>query len=341
MKKAVYLFLSIIITGLSVKAQEKLKDVQETPQWAATGVKIDGKLTELNNSFQAFNKKEKLFYTVSNDARFIYLQLKASDETTLAKIQAGAITFSLNTAAKKKEEDAFQVTFPVITRAARGQRGAGGPGGGAAGGGRGGFGGAGGFGGGGGVPGFGATTDSARKETEKRFLAAAKEIKVAGFKDISDSLLSVYNEYSIKAAMNFEADGSFTYEIAVPLKQIGLTPGDGREIAYNIKLNGLQIAGRGGNFGGGDREIVVGGAGGGGGNPGGGGGAGGGGFGGGGGGARGGGGGFGGGAGGRGAGGFGGGGARPGGAGGARGNINFAELAAPTDFWGKYILAKQ
>ena len=105
MKKAVYLFLSIIITGLSVKAQEKLKDVQETPQWAATGVKIDGKLTELNNSFQAFNKKEKLFYTVSNDARFIYLQLKASDETTLAKIQAGAITFSLNTAAKKKEED--------------------------------------------------------------------------------------------------------------------------------------------------------------------------------------------------------------------------------------------
>ncbi|MGY3211788.1 hypothetical protein [Mucilaginibacter sp. HD30] len=348
MKKAVYLFLSIIITGLSVKAQEKLKDVQETPQWAATGLKIDGKLTELNNSFKAYNKTVKSFYTISNDARFIYLQLKTTDQTTIAKIQAGAITFALNTSDKKKEEDAFLVTFPVITRAARGQRGAGGPGGGAAGGGRGGFGGAGGFGGGGGgIPGFGATTDSARKENEKRFLIAAKEIKVSGFKDIADSLISVYNEYSIKAAMDFDAEGNFTYEIAIPLKQIGLTPGDGKEIAYNVKLNGLQIAGRGGpgggNFGGGgDREIVVGGGGGGGNIGGGGGGAGGGGFGGGGGGGARGGGGFGGGGGGaRGGGGFGGGGARPGGAGGARGNINFAELAAPTDFWGKYTLAKQ
>ena len=332
MKKSVNLFLSLMLFSASTYAQEKLKDVQETPQWATTAVKVDGRLTELNNSFKAYNKTVKAFYTISNDARFIYLQLKTTDETTIAKIQAGAITFALNTANKKKEEDAFLITFPVIVRAARGARGAGGPGG-APGGGRGGFGG--GFGGaGGGIPGFGATTDSATKEMHKKFITAAKEIKVAGFKDISDSLISVYNEYSIKAAMDFDADGGFTYEIAVPLKQMGLTPGDGKEIAYNIKLNGLQIGNRGGgNFGGGgDREPGA--AGGGGGNFGGGGGGN---FGGGGGGARvvG---GFGGGGGARG--GFGGGGARPGGAGG-RSNVNFAELAAPTDFWGKYILAKQ
>jgi hypothetical protein len=134
--------------------------------------------------------------------------------------------------------------------------------------------------------------------------------------------------------MGFDSAGHFMYEVAIPLKQIGLTPGDGKEIAYNVKLNGLQMAGRaggGGNFGGGgDRDVVVGGAAGGG--------AGGGNFGGGGGGgARGG----GGGGGIRVVGGFGGGGggARPGG--GGRGNVNFAELTAPTDFWGKYILAKQ
>ncbi|MFD0750157.1 hypothetical protein ACFQZS_08395 [Mucilaginibacter calamicampi] len=326
MKKPLYLFLFTLLTGVNAFAQEKLKDVQETPQWAATGVKVDGKLTELNNSFKAYNKTVKAFYTISNDARFIYLQLKTTDATTIAKIQAGAITFAVNTANKKKEDESFQITFPVITRATRGQRGAGGFGG-AAGGGRGG---PGGFAGGGGIPGFGATTDSARKENEKRFLTAAKEIKVVGFKDISDSLISVYNEYSIKAAMDFDAEGSFSYEIAIPLKQMGLTPGDGKEIAYNVKLNGLQMGGGrgpgGGNFGGaggGDREVVVGGFGGGGG-----------------GGARGGGGGgFGGGRGG--GGGFGGGG-RPAGGGNARGgNVNFAELAAPTDFWGKYTLAKQ
>lgn len=343
MKKPVYLFLFILLNGLTtVYAQDKLKDVQETSVWAAAGIKVDGKLTELNNTFKAYNKTVKSSYTVSNDARFIYLQLKTTDETTIAKIQAGGITFAVNTSNKKKEEDAFQVTFPVIVRAARGQRGAGGAGGagGPGGGGRGGFGG----GGGGGIPGFGATTDSARKENEKRFLTAAKEIKVVGFKDISDSLLSVYNEYSIKAAMGFDSAGHFMYEVAIPLKQMGLAVADGKEISYNVKLNGLQMGERGGfgggdrgPGGGGDRDVVVGGAGGGGGAAGGGGGGG---FGGGGGGgARGGGGGggirvvggFGGGG--------GGGGARPGG--GGRGNVNFAELTAPTDFWGKYILAKQ
>lgn len=344
MKKPFYLFLFTLLIGVNTYAQEKLKEVQESPQWAVAGIKVDGKLTELNDSFKAYNKTVKAFYTISNDARFIYLQLKTTDATTIAKIEAGAITFSVNSTNKKKEEDAFQVTYPVIARPTRGQRGAGGFGG-APGGGRGG---AGGFGGGGGIPGFGATTDSARKETEKRFLTSAKEIKVSGFKDISDSLISVYNEYSIKAAMDFDAQGNFSYEIAIPLKQIGLTPGDGKEIAYNIKLNGLQFGGGrgpgGGGFGGpgggGDREVVVGGAAGGGGFGGaGGGGGGGGGFGGGGGGGARGGGGFGGGGA---RGGFGGGGARPAGGGNARGgNVNFAELAAPTDFWGKYTLAKQ
>ena len=74
MKKPVYLFLFILLTSLNVFAQEKLKDVQETPQWAATGIKVDGKLTELNDSFKAYNKTVKSFYTISNDARFIYLQ---------------------------------------------------------------------------------------------------------------------------------------------------------------------------------------------------------------------------------------------------------------------------
>ena len=317
MRKSAYLFLLAAVGSLTASAQEKLKDVQENGLWAST-IKVDGKLPELNNTFQAYNKTLKVFYTISNDSKAIYLQLKSSDPTTTAKIQAGGITFALNTANKKKEDDAFTVTYPVIARPQRGQRGAGGFGGGA-GGARGGAGGMGGF---AGLMGG----DSAQvKEAQQRFITSSKEIKVAGFKDISDSLVSVYNEYGIKAAMNFEADGSFTYEVAVPLKQLGLTTADGKEIAYNLKLNGLQIGGRGGfggGPGGGGVDVVVGGGpGGGGGGFGGGGGRGGGG----GGGAR---------------GGFGGGGARPGGnRPGA--NINFAELASATDFWGKYKLAKQ
>lgn len=316
------LLLLVSLTRVSAFAQDKLKDVQENNLWAAQAVKVDGSLTEVNDSFQAFNKRVKLFYTLSNDNKYLYLQLKSTDATNNAKIQAGGITFTVNTDNKKKEEDAFAITFPVINRAARGQRGAGGPGGA---GGRGGF-------GGGGFGGFargGSTDSTAIKEANKQFIAAAKEIKVVGFKDIPDSLISIYNEYSIKAAMGFNAAGNFTYEMAVPLKELGINPGKAKEFSYNIKLNGLQMNmrmnDRGGN--GGDVAVVGGpGAGG----PGGGGGG----FGGGGGG------GFGGGArGGRGgAGGFGGG--NRGGAGGGA-SINFEELISPTDFWGKYMLAHQ
>lgn len=313
MKRSICLLLLASLTGLAAFAQDKLKEVQETNLWAAHAVKVDGSLTEVNDSFQAFNKRVKLYYTLSNDNKYLYLQLKSTDATNNAKIQAGGITFTINTDNKKKEEDAFVLTFPVINRATRGQRGAGGAGGGA----RGGFG------------GFnrGGTTDSAAvKEANKQFIAAAKEIKVVGFKDIPDSLISIYNEYSIKAAMGFNAAGNFTYEMAVPLKELGITPDKAKEFSYNIKLNGLQMNMRINDRGGNGGDIAVGGlgAGGPGGGPGGG-------FGGG---------GFGGGArGGRGgAGGFGGG--NRGGAGGGA-SINFEELISATDFWGKYTLAHQ
>lgn len=317
MKKSIYLVLLASFAGISAFAQDKLKDVQETPLWASQPVKVDGALTELNDSFQAYNKHIKLYYTVSNDSKYLYLQLKSTDATNNAKIQAGGITFTVNTDNKKKEEDAFAITYPVVKRQQRGQRGGGGAGGPGGAGGRGGF--------GGGFGAFGArggTVDSAAlREANNQFIAASKEIKVSGFKDIPDSLVSIYNEYSIKAAMGFNAQGNFTYEIAIPLKELGITPTKAKEFSYNIKLNGLQMAARFNNRdGGGDIAGGPGGA------------APAGGFGGGGAG------GFGGGGGARGgrAGGFGGGGGPR-----AGGNINFEEMISPTDFWGKYTLTHQ
>lgn len=139
--------------------------------------------------------------------------------------------------------------------------------------------------------------DSASRERRKQQLSLVKEIKVSGFKQIPDSLISIYNEYNILAAASFDEQGSFIYELAVPLSALGLQEG-GKEIAYNLKVNGLQFRG-GGNFGGGP------------------------------------GGGFGGGQGG----GFGGppgGGAAPG----SRGGFDPSAFL-PTDFWGKYSLAKK
>lgn len=227
------------------------KDVQTNSLWAAAKVKVDGNLSEWKNDFQAYNKNTKLYYLLSNDEKYLYLVIQSTDITNNAKIAAGGITLTINTADKKKDKDAFILTYPVVVRAAgRGQRGAGGGGGGRGAGGFGG-GGAGGFGGRNALP----LTDSAAKAAadaqHQLFISASKEIKIAGFKDITDTLISIYNEYSIKAQIGYDAQGNFTYEMALPLKALGLSIDAPKEFSYNLKVNGLQQPNRNNEQGGG------------------------------------------------------------------------------------------
>jgi hypothetical protein len=302
MKKLITLTSLVLLVAANLFAQapvsKKLPAVQEGNAWAPANVKIDGKLNEWNDEFKAYNKVTHLYYTIANDDNNIYLVLKTSDKTTNAKITAGGITLAINTDGKKKDKDAYSLTYPII------QRNFGRPAGG-------GFGGPGGggvrtmtvvAGGPGGGRQRGAAPDSAMvKAMHERVINSAKEIKVFGFKDISDSLIAIYNEYNIKATIGYDKEDSFVYELAIPLKLLALSADSHNELAYNIKLNGLQLnfqipdngggppAGGGGGEGGGMRVMTFGGP--------------------------------------------------PGG--GGRGGIDFQELMSPSDFWGKYTLAKK
>lgn len=329
MKKTLTITALLALICAATQAQDKkLKDVQEVSLWAPAGVKADGKLIEWNDSFQAFNKATKLFYTISNDEKNVYLAIKSTDPMNNNKILAGGITIAVNTEGKKKVENTYSITYPVVAPLISIQRG-GNPGGGGQGGritmNIGGGGAAGGAGGMrammGGAP--GEPVDSAMLAARKKALLAYKEIKVAGFKDIADSLISLYNEHGIKTMANYDAEGNFLYEVAIPLKLMGLSAGSTNDLAYNVKVNGLQIpnlqnmannidmAGGGGLGGGGadpggpggGPRVVTGGI------------------------RMNGGGGF-----------AGGGGGGPRGGGGA---FNFQEMISPSDFWGKYTLAKK
>ncbi len=281
--------LALISISSAVNAQ-KIPDIQEISKIAPANIRVDGKNLEWNDTFQAKNKRTLLSYTLCNDANNLYLAIQADDATTVSKIMAGGISFAVNIEGKKKDKEVPVITYPVVKRAAGGRggrmglmRGMGGQGG----------------------RGQGQTSaqrDSALAATFKTQLAAVKEIKLEGFKQVTDSTISIYNEYGIKTFASVSDKNVFFYELAIPLKQLGISAADAKELAYNIKLNGLQIPGfEGGGFGGG---------GGGGGRSGG----------------------FGGGGGG----GNRGGGGRSGGGGG----IDMESLMSPTDFWGKYTLAK-
>lgn len=291
------IFISILcFIGLSIasaKAQ-KLSDIQEGSFWAAA-VKVDGKLTEWENDFKASNKSTNLTYTIGNDAKNLYLAIQSKDLTNNNKIMLGGITLTINPAGKKSDKDGFKLTYPILKRQGRG----------------GGGGGQGGVVGGariqGGAAGYSqfqdmtpAQRDSLQRAIAKTQLATAKEIKVFGFKDIPDSLISIYNEYSIKAMASIGETGLFMYEVSIPLELLEMSADKPKEFSYNIKVNGLQINFGGGNFGGGGR-------------PGGGAGSGGGTFtvt------------------------------SVEGGGGGGIGGFNFQDLITSTDFWGKYLLTK-
>jgi hypothetical protein len=286
-------FFKIIVSTLSIAAlsltahAQKVNELQEVSILAPHAIKIDGKNFEWKDTDFSVNKRTSISYIMSNDDKNLYLVIKSTDVPNNSKIMAGGITLSINPDGKKKEKESITLTYPVIHRTGRGLGG-------------GGMRRIGGFGGGGAQPNA-KERDSMMAAMQKTQLAQAKEIKIKGFKTTTDTLISIYNEYSIKAFANIDKDNAFFYELQIPLDALGISKDVPKEFAYNIKLNGLQLPGLdGGGFsGGGGRGAGGGGFGGGGRGPGGGGGRG------------------------------------PGG-----GNFDFQAMISPTDFWGKYTIKK-
>jgi len=270
---------TVLFASLGTIAQaQKVNELQEVSIFAPHAIKIDGKNFEWKESDFSVSKRTNLSYIISNDEKNLYLIIKSTDVSNNTKIMAGGITFSVNPDGKKKEKESITLTYPLVVNPARtrGSRPA--------------------VGmtmamGGGGRP-DAKQRDSFMVARQKTQLKTAKEIKISGFKNTTDTLVSIYNEYGIKAFANIENDNSFFYEVAIPLEALGLSVDSPKEFAYNIKLNGLQLPGLdGGGFGGGGRGN------------------------------------------------FGGGGGGNFGRGG--GGMDFQAMLSPTDFWGKYTLAKK
>jgi hypothetical protein len=276
-------FLYFVLTTVFCQTAhgQKLNNIQEGSIPAPANIKVDGKLLEWSNGLQAYNKATQLYYTLANNNQTLFLVIQSTDQSNNRKIIAGGISLTINTTGKKRDKDAFIITFPVVSPSGmRGQfrrRGSSGD--------------------------QQERPDSAAiAALRQKVRSTAKEINVSGFKDIADSVISIYNEYGIQAAVDYDAKGNFVYELALPLKLLHIALADAKELAYNIKVNGIQSVNRGGDGAGGN---------------------------------DGGGGGFGGGR----RGGSGGGGFNGGGRGGG-GDSDLQSMMSPTDFWGKYIPVK-
>ncbi len=224
MKKTYFLISAnaflYLTTVINVNAQ-KLPAKQDGSLRAPLNIKIDGKATEWDNKFQAYNRATDIFYTLSNDDDDLYLTVQSTDRLISKKILAGGVKFTLSISGKKNSPDAIGITFPVNSAIAYSK-----------------------------ISSILSSLlskdqsilvrDSLQLKINDELKNDEKEIKITGIKTLSDTLISIYNTQGIKAYTQLDGKGALTYELAIPIKLLGITYDT--KLMYNILLSGLSSA---------------------------------------------------------------------------------------------------
>lgn len=223
-----YLLLLFSALPLFLVAQ-KLPKIQTAAVRAPQNIKIDGKLTEWNDQFQAYNTGNHIYYTLSNDDNNLYLTVQTEDIIGSRKIFRGGLTFTI--IPSKKNADKLSVTFPFIAYNRPnflGDAADGGPL----------------------VRNAGLTSKKVAINRKidsvlsviNNAIKNYKEIHVKGLPGISDPLLSIYNTQDIIVGASFDKNMRYTYELAIPLKYLEAAVSDVKSLKYNIQLRAYVTA---------------------------------------------------------------------------------------------------
>jgi hypothetical protein len=208
------LLCSVSFSALS----QKLPKVQINSVTAPANIRIDGRLNEWGDQFQAYNKHTNVFYTIANDNERLYLVLKATDRAIAGKIIAGGVTLAVNPSGEKKDKNQVAITFPMYDQdntpdinivhnpdlLKQGSK---------------------------------EDVNAIISQANKQLIRSSKEIKLSGTKIITDTLISVYNDAGIKVAARFNSKGDYIYELAIPIKYLGLSIDKQTKFTYNVRLN--------------------------------------------------------------------------------------------------------
>ena len=212
----------MLATSIAFKTSaQKLPKSQETSLSLPSTAKADGKAIEWDNKFQFYNTSTNVMGVVANNKVNFYLAIRATDALTVKKIISGGITLTICTTGQRNDPNPFKITFPLIALKYQGginislnelntKRAA------------------------------NLNKDSLARIVNTKLAAAEKEIKVSGFKIITDSLISVYNDLGIKTTTLIDNSNALIYELMIPLKLLGLADKKGATIAYNVMLNGAS-----------------------------------------------------------------------------------------------------
>lgn len=206
--------LLTVMISLSAIAQ-KLPSVQKNRVYAPLNVKTDGKTTEWSDNFEAHNNATGLFYTLANDGEKLYLTVQGRPGTgsPISKMQNGGITLTFKSDDKSVKPVVFELllfqrgSLTDISKKINNPE---------------------------------AKMDSLLGPINTQISNGLKEIGVKGISEVTDTLISVYNEYGIKEAVQYNDKKALTCEVAIPLKYISHLIKDGA-FKYNMKLNAAKM----------------------------------------------------------------------------------------------------
>ena len=216
MKKITSLLLSAL--ALQVSAQ-KLPNVQQISLRVPANIKMDGKATEWGDKFQAYNIATELYYTIANDSKKLYLIAKTDDQKVFNNIINGGIRINIQKANNKTDAGALGVKYPYLEKGKlvlftlhkKGE-----------------------------IPPpkelADHIADSVMTASNKKLATNIKWIYTNGLAGV-DSILAIYNEKGIEAAGAFDVKKSYTCELAIDLKLLGLSAENASKFAYHITVN--------------------------------------------------------------------------------------------------------
>lgn len=203
---------------------QKLPGVQKTSLRVPANIKIDGKAAEWGQ-YQAYNKNTEVYYSIANDDSNLYLIVKAEKPNMIKKSVMAGITLVVNRSVKKNDTNSVAITFPLLphkenlvitTRVNQYQK---------------------------------RTiikdtafmtrwTDTLVRKINSEFRNSIKFMSVKGAAEFTDTLVSVYNEDNIRTMAQFDTQMNYVYELAIPLKYLGLSINHAKAFAYHLLLNG-------------------------------------------------------------------------------------------------------
>ena len=224
MNKLIRALIKLVLPALlvmmiaAVTSAQSLPNVQKESVRSPRNIKVDGKTTEWNNKFQAYNRATDIYYTLSNDDEKIYLVVQAKYHDVVDKILRGGITLTINRTLNKHDNNPVTVTYPVLEGDDISA-----------------------------VTNMLARRSLPHRDDEKADVSVddlnkllnekLKTIRISGLKVITDEDISVYNEQGVKAASQFDNQNAYTYELVVPLKFLSLPDNGADGFTYNIKIH--------------------------------------------------------------------------------------------------------